>query len=146
MQMPVQSASPAAVSPTQALSEFLAEHMATRINYEIATDKYLSERILIKGMKGAYVARPEGNYFRIEFLAERKWLKETEDLDVAHEIFQKALEVSYQVLHGYKFDSFNHVEIVNQLDGKKMKVLKDDLKKFKPKKTKIEDVMTVEMF
>ncbi len=128
------------------LPEFLAEQMATRISYDIATDKALSERILVKSVKGSYSARPAGNYFRIEFLAERKWLKETESLDIGREVFQKALEVSYQVLRGYKFDSYEYVEVVNQADGRKMKVLKEDLKKFKPKKTKIEDVMTVEMF
>lgn len=127
------------------LPEFLAEQIAFRINIEVVTDKKLSEQMLIKSIKGFYVIRPEGNYFRVEFLAERKWLKETEGLDMEREIFQKALDVSYQVLSGYKFKDYSYVEVVNQVDSKKMKVLKEDLKKYKPKKTKIEDVMTVDI-
>jgi len=128
------------------LAEFLAEQIANRITYGIGTDKKLSEVMMIKAMKGLYVSRPDSRFFQIEFLPERKWLKESEGIDMGREVFQKALEVSYQVLRGYKFNDYDYVEVINQFDGKKMKVLRDDLDKYRPKKTKLEDVMTVEAF
>lgn len=128
------------------LPEFLSEQIANRIAYDVGTDKKLSEIIMIKAMKNAYVSRPDGRYFRIEFLPERKWLKESENVDIGREVFQKGLEVSYQVLHGYKFEDFDYVELIDQADGRRMKVLREDLNKYKPKKTKLEDVMTVEAF
>jgi hypothetical protein len=128
------------------LAEFLAEQIANRIAYEVGTDKKLSEIMTIKAMKGSYVSRPGGRFFQIEFLPERKWLKESETVDIGREVFQKALEVSYQVLHGYKFEDYDFVEAIDQADGRRMKVLREDLKKYKPKKTKLEDIMTVEAF
>jgi hypothetical protein len=112
----------------------------------VGTDKKLSEVMMIKAMKGSYVSGSENRFFRIEFLPERKWIKESVDLDMGREVFRKALEVSYRVLHGYRFDDFDFVEIIDQADGGRVKVLREDLDKYKPNKTKLEDVMTVEAF
>jgi hypothetical protein len=62
------------------------------------------------------------------------------------ELFAYALKVSYDVIHGYHFDNFDYVEIKSLTDGRSSKVLKEDLNNYKPRKTKIEDVMVFDAF
>lgn len=127
-----------------ALAEFLAEQMAGRIKLEARDDKRIAESVSIKTSKGAYYSRDGQRFFQLDVMAEPKWFKEFEDRDISETVFLLAGRVSYDVLHGYRFDEFDYVGITDQKDAKVSKITKEDLKKFKPKKVKIDDVMMID--
>lgn len=127
-------------------AEFLAEQIANRIKFEFKENKELDETSSLKSAKGAYGTKDTSHYLRIEILADRKWLKNTDDEKISENIFKAAMKVAYEVIHGYKFEDFDYVEILNQANGKILKVSKDDLKKYKPKKEKIGDMMELNTY
>jgi hypothetical protein len=131
-------------------SEFLAEEIASRLKFSFRDDKKLNEFAILKSSKGTYLVSgdsPEsGRYFKIEILAELKTTGGFTSKELSDKIFSSALAVSYDVIHGYKFEDFDYITITSLSDGRSSKITKEDLKSYKPKKTKIEDVMVFDTF
>ena len=132
------------------LTEFLAEEIASRIRLSFRDDKALNSSLAIKSAKGVYIASDPANagssYFKIEISAEPRTVEAITSKGISDELFAYALKVSYDVIHGYHFEDFDYVEIKSLVDGRSSKVLKSDLDNYKPKKTKIEDVMVFDSF
>lgn len=132
------------------LPEFLAEEIASRIKLSFRDNKALNESLVLRSAKGVYAAPSQANggssYFRIEISVEPRTMDAFTSKDVSNDLFAHALKISYDVIHGYHFTDFDHVEIKNLTDGRSSKVLKEDLDNYKPKKTKIEDVMVFDAF
>lgn len=125
------------------LAEFLADQIGSRVRMEFKEGKELSQRFLIKSARGSYIYMRAEPHFKIEVSADPKSFKELGGEEISDEIFHVAAKVAYQVLHGYKFEDFNYVEVIDQSSGKTLKVVKEDLKKFKARKGKIEDIIDV---
>jgi hypothetical protein len=51
------------------------------------------------------------------------------------------LQVASDVIHGYDFNAFDYIEILNQADGKDYKISRDDLEKFRTRKVKFEQIV-----
>ncbi len=128
------------------LAEFLAEQIVNRIRIEFREDKELLDAFLVKSTKGFYISKDSRHYFRFEVEAEPKSFNQLEASEATNRIFQTVLKVVYQVIHGYKFEDFDYIEIVNQTNGRTSKFLRDNLKNFKPKRTKIEDIMEFDTY
>ncbi len=132
------------------LSEFLAEEIASRIRYSFRENKVLNNSLILKSAKGAYDAGDQVTggmrAFKIDITAEPRIMEGFNSKGVSDELFAYALKVSYDVIHGYRFDDFDYVEIKSLTDGRSSKVLKEDLNNYKPKKTKIDDVMIFDAF
>jgi hypothetical protein len=131
------------------LPEFLAEEIASRIKLSFRDDKTLSASLVFKSAKGTYTApSAEGadRYFKIDISVEPRTMAGFTSKDVSDALFAYALKVSYDVIHGYRFEDFDYVEITSLADGRSSRVSWEDLAKYKPKKTKIEDVMVFDAF
>lgn len=132
------------------LQEFLAEQIASRVRLLFKDNKALADSLVLKSAKGAYTAGNQVNggdrYFRIEITAEPKTISGFNSKEISDELFAYVLSTSYSVIHGYRFEDFDYVEIKSLTDGRSSKVLKSDLENYKPKKTKIEDVMIFDAF
>ena len=123
------------------LAEFLAEQIASRVKIEFKEEKALEEAFSIKSAKGSYLKADDGkHYFRLETLAESKYFNDAETEESSDIIFRAALKVASDVIHGYRFGDFDYVEIINQRDGKLIRVSKDDLEAFRKKKVKFEEL------
>jgi len=59
-----------------------------------------------------------------------------------HIVFKKTLEVCAQVLHGYQFENYAYVEIVDETSSKSLKVTKENLEKFRKKKMTFDNVLS----
>jgi len=124
------------------LPEFLAEQTANRVRMAFKEDKKLDDFFSVKFSKGYYNAKSEKKYFRFEVLAEPKWLKEAEKEELTNKVFEETIKVAALVLHGYRFEDFDHIEILNQYDGSVLKVSKNSLEEFRKKKMTFEDILT----
>lgn len=132
------------------LPEFLAEQIASRIKLSFRDELALSESFGIKSIKGHYVAQEPlkggERHFRIEISAEPRNAEVLASKELSDSLFAYALRMSYDVIHGYRFEDFDYVDISTLADGRSSRVTREDLDKYKPKKTKIEDVMVFDSF
>lgn len=123
------------------LGEFLSEEIANRIKIEFKEDKMLADSFLIRSAKGAYLTREPTRFFKIEVLAEAKTIEALEEEKEMNRVFGPALVVAGHVLHGYRFDAFEYIEVVNEGTATSVKVSKDDLELFRMKKVKLEEII-----
>jgi len=132
------------------LTEFLADEIASRIKLSFRDDKVLADSLALKAVKGLYFPGDTSNggsgYFKVDITAEPRTAEALSSKEVSDGLFSYALKVSYDVMHGYHFKDFDYVEIKSLADGRSSKVMKEDLDNYKPKKTKIEDVMVFDSF
>ena len=124
------------------IPEFLAEQMANRVRIEFREKKDLADAYLIKSVKGLYNDKLAKPYFKLEVSAEPKSLKDANDSAAADKIFGETLAVAGHVVHVYRFDNFDYLEVVNQPDGKTLRVSRDDLEAFRKKKLSLEEVIS----
>ena len=123
------------------LPEFLAEQITSRIKLEYREDKYVADLLSIKSAKGYYNSKDGVPYFRIEIFAEPKWIKQFSPDEIPNSIFKLSLNTAAQVLHGYHFEDYDHVEIIEQQSGKVLTVSRAALDKFRTKKLKFEEML-----
>lgn len=123
------------------LAEFLAEQIANRLRMEFRDDKKLSDIFLLKSSQGAYLFKEGRRSFKFEILADHKLLEKFDESKASDKIFETALKVTNEVLHGYKFEGFDYVEIMNQANGNTIKVSREALEDFRMKKVKLEEII-----
>lgn len=123
------------------LSEFLAAQIAGRIRYAFKENKELENAYLVKSAKAVYSKSAGVPYFRFEALVERKLFGDIPDTDVAKVVFAEVIKIAANVMHDYNFSNFDHIEILNQSDGRVLKVSRDGLEKFKSNKVKLEEIV-----
>jgi len=132
------------------LDEFLAEQIANRFRLSFRDNKILGGALVLKLVKGVYIAGTQASggsrYFRIEISAEPTTAEGFNSKTISDELFAFALKTSYDVIHGYRFEDYDYVEIKSINDGRSSTVLKEDLDNYRPKRTKIEDVMVFDSF
>lgn len=121
------------------MSEFLAEQISSRIKMEFREDRELAEKFLLKSVKSAYYEGVRGPFFSVEFMAEPKVFEGIDTSELYKRVYESAMKVAADVINGYKFDSFDYVEAVNQANGIRIRVPKDDLKKFKRRGYKLDE-------
>jgi len=132
------------------LPEFLAEEMVSRIRLSFRDNKKLNNSLALKSAKGLYAAGTSSNdgsrYFSMEISAEPRATEGFNSKEASDELFAHALKASYDVIHGYRFGDFDYIEIKTLADGRSSRVLKEDIDNYKPRKTKIDDVMVFDSF
>ncbi len=124
------------------LPEFLAEQIASRIRIESFDNKDLADKITVKSSKGSYLPDASKRYFQIEVLAEPKSFAQLGAEDTANVVFKSSLEVAIAVLHGYQFEKYDYIEIVDEAAVKSLKVSKDSAEKFRKKKMTFDNVLS----
>ncbi len=123
------------------LSEFLADEIASRVRFEFKEDKFLSETFVLKSSKGTYISKDGKNFFKFEIEISPKGLEGLDEKVGADKITDNVLKVAALVLHGYRFDAFDYIEIINQTYGNVVKVSKSDLENFRMKKVTLKDII-----
>jgi len=127
--------------------EFLAEEIASRVRFAFRDDKKLEESAILKASKGSYVTSDAADRsFKIDISVDSRNSGTFTSEELSDKIFAGVLAASYDVIHGYKFRDFDYLTITNLSDGRSSKITKEDLESYKPKKTKIEDVMVFDTF
>lgn len=121
------------------LPEFLAEEIAGRIKIEFRENRGLAA-FTLKAVRGTYYAGPEKADFKIEFLATPRDLQAAAPGEVYDDVIRAILKVANEVIHGYLFYDFDYIEIINQADGKSVKVSRDDLERYRTGKLKFEEI------
>ena len=124
------------------LPEFLAEQIASRVRMDFFEDKALSETVVIKSSKGSYLSAGGKKYFQIEAQPEPKSFPQAGGGEVTRTVFRKELEVSAEVLHGYKFANYDYVELTDEASTKTLKVTKETLEKFRKKKLTFDNILS----
>ncbi|MBU0881577.1 MAG: hypothetical protein KJ994_03585 [Candidatus Omnitrophica bacterium] len=123
------------------LPEFLAEQIASRIKMEFRADKALSAVFSLKSVKGYYNIAAGSSYFKVDLLAEGQSYGEADPGRLYDGAIKAALKVAADVIHGYAFDGFDYIEIINQADKRDLKVSRDSLEKYRTKKIKFEEMV-----
>lgn len=124
------------------MAEFLAEQIANRVKVEFKENKKLADSFLIRNSKGAYYSRSAARYFRFEVLAEAKIITESKgDLLIPEEIFRAVSRIAGNVIRSYRFNDFDYIEILNQGDGRVLKISRDDLEALRQKKIRFEELL-----
>jgi hypothetical protein len=119
----------------------MAEQMASRAKIEFREEKALSDYFVLKAAKGAYISRPDKKYFKLEILAEPRWIKGPAGAEASEKIFRAAIDIASHVIHSYGFTDFDHVEIFDQGGARSLKVSKEALEKLRTKKIKYADII-----
>jgi len=122
------------------LPEFIAEQIASRVKIEFRENKALSDAFLLKAVKGVYRAGADKPNFKIDFSAEPRSPREAGDASAYDDLFKAILKVASDVAHGYMFDGFDYIEIVNQAGGRDLKISRDLLEEYRTNKLKFEDI------
>lgn len=120
------------------LAEFLAEQIANRIRIEFREDKRLTGIFSLSACKGFFNGKER--LFKLEILEEHK---NTEGLDaeaLSDRFFKAVLKVSADVIHGYRFDVFDNIEVLNQGDGRVVRVSRQELEDFRVNKISLEEI------
>lgn len=137
-----------------ALPEFIAEQTASRVKMEFREDKALADRFFLKSSKGSFVTQGKKKYFRFELFADDKALgvyldaktaakKSLEEIAAERPdmVFKAVLKVANQVIHGYRFDDYDYIEIINQRNNRMFKVTRDNAELYRKKKLKFEELV-----
>ncbi len=123
------------------LPEFLAEQIASRVKIEAREDKKYAEQFTIKTSKGTFVTKGGKRTFVFETLSDPKWFKDLETNEISTRVTELVFKVASHVLRGYRFSDFDDVEVIDQLNGSSVRVVRDDLERFRAKKAKLEDII-----
>ena len=124
------------------LPEYLAEQIASRVRMDFFEDKALSESVVIKSSKGEYLSGGGKHYFQIAVQAEPQSLSQLRTDEMVNMVFKKTLEVAALVLHGYHFEEYDYIEMVDETSARTLKVTKDDTEKFRRNKLSFDNVLS----
>ncbi|MDD5496297.1 MAG: hypothetical protein PHP46_04255 [Candidatus Omnitrophica bacterium] len=123
------------------MPEFLAEQIASRTRFAFREDKELADIFLVKSAKGSYFSRPGKGYFKFEILAEQKALEEARHAKVRNKVFEVTLNEAAKVLHAYRFEDFDQLEIMDQSDSRSLDVSRGDLESYRIKELSLNDIL-----
>ena len=124
------------------LPEYLAEQIASRVRMEFFEDKVLSEAVVIKSTKGDYLSVNGKHYFQIETLAEPRSLSQAGTDEAVNAVFKESLAVAAQVLHGYRFEDYDYIEMVDETSSRSLKVTKEAAEQFRKKKLTFDNILS----
>ncbi|MFA5143382.1 MAG: hypothetical protein WC522_04345 [Candidatus Omnitrophota bacterium] len=124
------------------LPEFLAEQIAARIKMEFFEERKLADAVLIKSTRGEYVSLAGKSYFQIWVSAESKTFGQTGTPAMSNIIFKNSLDVIAAVLHGYRFENYEYIEITDEAAARSIKVTKEMLEDFRKKKLTFDNLLS----
>lgn len=120
------------------MPEFLASQIANRVKIDFRSEKPYMEDFSYKSAEGIYNTGIDARYFLINFRIDEA----SEDKTGHKELkIQKLLEITSEVVYGYKYDEFDFVIMNDQSEDVRLKVEKGDVYGYNPKKTPPEDVV-----
>ncbi|MBL7068898.1 MAG: hypothetical protein ISS34_03495 [Candidatus Omnitrophica bacterium] len=122
------------------MGEFLALQTADRIKRKLATTPSLREDFKLNLIKGEFLEEGGKFFFRFSFnvspLDQEALFINNEALD---NVYDAILEEAALVLHGYKFNDFWNIEIVDVVSNQVLFATSDELEAHRKKKMKLEE-------
>lgn len=122
------------------LAEFLAEQMANRVRIEFREDKGLKDEFILKSAKCSYVTKKDKDIFIFEVLTDHTVTGAGTTIEDSDKIFETVLSVAGQVIHGYHFDDYDAVDILDQRAGRSIEITPDELEGFRTGKLKLSEI------
>lgn len=122
------------------LAEFLAEQITNRIKIEFRDNKDLKDSFLLKSAKGTYSTKKGKPLFTFEVLADRTAMGMGSSIEDSDNIFKTVLSVAGKVIHGYHFNDYDAVEILDQRAGRSMEVTPEELEGFRTGKLNLSEI------
>ncbi|MDP3804130.1 MAG: hypothetical protein Q8Q87_01100 [Candidatus Omnitrophota bacterium] len=120
------------------LAEFLAEQIANRIRIEFREDKRLMNIFSLSACKGFFKGKER--LFKFEISEEHKNIEGLDEEALSGRFFKAVLKVSAGVIHGYRFEAFDSLEVLNQWDGKVFRASRQELEDFRINKISLEEI------
>ncbi|MCM8761201.1 MAG: hypothetical protein NC938_05805 [Candidatus Omnitrophica bacterium] len=121
--------------------EFLAEQMASRLKIDFKENKDLSDNFFLKSVKGAYLEKGSERYFSLEVFAEPRWFEDLESSSLTDKLLQAILNIAAHVMHVYKFEDFNYIEINERRSSRMVRISKGMLEDYRKKKIKFDEIV-----
>jgi hypothetical protein len=122
------------------LSEFLAEQMANRIRIEFREDKNLKDNFILKAAKCEYAKKGGKRSFNFEVFADHAVASAGSTIEDSDKIFEIVLSTAAQVIHGYHFNDYDAIEILDQRAGRSIEVTPAELEGFRMGKLKLNEI------
>ncbi len=124
------------------LPEFLAEQIASRINFRFREDASL--RIYdLKSISGHFVKKENAGSFLVDFRAESLLfiVDPVEKRNIEQDIFRNIIEESANVIYGYKFRDFDSLNIKEANYGEELVIPQNDIYLLKKRTLSMESVL-----
>ena len=122
------------------MAEFLAEQMANRVRLQFREDNFLKDNFTLKSAKGSYETKKDKRLFALEVLAERSVAGMGSTIEDSDKVFEAALSVAGEVLHGYHFNDYDAVSVLDVRAGRAIEVTPAELDGFRQKKLKLSEI------
>jgi hypothetical protein len=122
------------------LAEFLAEQMANRVKMEFREDESLKNNFMLKAIRCVYETKKDKKVFAFEVFADRIALGAGSTIEDSDKLFETVLSIAAKVLHGYHFDDYSAVQILDQRAGRSIEVSPDELEGYGKGKLKLSEI------
>lgn len=123
------------------MDEFLGLQISDRTKAKFAATPDLKEAFKLNLIKGEFLRDNGKAFYRFSYnVTPLGKVPPPPDVDVNEMMSDMMLEISSEVFHGYKFYDFWNIEIVNTKDNKVLFATSDELKDFRKKKIKKEEL------
>ena len=103
-------------------------HFAANWYDAAGTISWITKSVAVTGQRGSLLAEP-------------KWFEQAKEGELADKIFQISLKVAGDVIHGYRFEDFDYVEVINKKDTATINVSREELEALRLKKIKFENIV-----
>ncbi|MFH1753781.1 MAG: hypothetical protein ABH875_06320 [Candidatus Omnitrophota bacterium] len=125
------------------MGEFLALQIADRVKSDFMSTQELKENFKLNLIKGEFLLEDGKEFFRFSFNASTETdpaLLDDEVIDADNMLCDMILKEAGGVMHGYKFEDFWNIEIINTRDNKVVFAVSDELEGIRKNKTKKEEL------
>jgi hypothetical protein len=122
------------------MEEFLASQIANRIKIDFRTDPKLTEIYDYKSAEGSFVSDKGVRYFLINFKIIDKHAGDELTSPRVQKI-QKLIHIANEVVYGYKFKDFDFLEMMDQYENARLRVMREDIFDFNKKKLSVQDIV-----
>ena len=123
------------------IPEFLAAQMANRIKIDFRSEKDLIDKYSYKSAEGTYNVGIDSKYFLLNFNIDDMAVAEPGEMSLKEAKIQRILEITHDVVYGYKFNDFDFALMNDQADNAKLKVKEKDIYQYNPKKTAVQVIV-----
>lgn len=120
------------------MPEFLASQIANRIKIDFRSEKPFMSDYSYKSAEGLYGTGLDAKYFLINFRIDEVG-SDTGELKTLK--IRKLLEITSEVVSGYRFEDFNFVIMNDQAEDVRLRVERKDVYGYNPKRTPPYDIV-----
>lgn len=122
------------------MGEFLSLQIADRLKAEFVTTSSLRESLNLNLIRGEFLEEGGKSFFRFSFdIVPANTLAPFMGEEDLSAIYDMILNIAVNVLHGYKFEDFWNIEIVNSNNNQVLFATFDELEEFRKKTIKKEE-------